>query len=315
MKKWLLLLMSSLLAVVLTACSGESEAEETSESTEDSAEAVSEEGPGEERGEEWPESVSFAVAGMEGQEELMQRFEEFEVTMENLLDTDVELFALSDRTVSSTALEYDQVDIVLSGPSEYILSKEAKPEIELAGGVHRADGHYHVVFIASEESGIENLDDAMGETIAMKDTGSTSGHIGPSGVLVEEGYDLDNDFNIELLGDASLEALLNGEVDVMADGVKHWHTIQEEGLEDEFRLIYEGEPLPADPFILNDTLPQEFKDEFYNILMENEEEVLDAILSSEDNDKYEDGGIIEVSDDDYANMRETYEILGLEIEE
>lgn len=300
MRKWYLLLMSSLFVLILAACGGESEAEETSAN---------------DRGENWPESVSFAVAGLEGQEELLLRFEEFQATMEGLLDTEVELFALSDRTVSSTALEYDQVDIVLSGPSEYILSKEAKPEIELAGGVHRADGHYHVVFIASKESGIESLDDAVGETIAMKDTGSTSGHIGPSGVLVEEGYDLDKDFDIQLLGDNSLNALLTGEVDVMADGVKHWHTIQEEGREDDFTLIYEGEPLPADPFILNDTLPQEFKDEFLNILMENEEEVLNAILSSEDNDKYEDGGIIEVSDEDYQNMRDTFEILGLEIEE
>lgn len=306
MKRMTLLLLGMFSAIVLAACSGQDEAEGTADASD---------GSGEARGDDWPESVSFAVAGIEGQEELLLRFEEFEKTMEDMLDTEVELFALSDRTVSSTALEYDQVDIVLSGPSEYILSKEAKPEIELAGGVHRADGHYHVVFIASEESGIESLDDAVGETIAMKDTGSTSGHIGPSGVLVDEGYDLDEDFDIQLLGDSSLEALLNGEVDVMADGVKHWHTIQEEGLEDEFRLIYEGEPLPADPFVLNDTLPEEFKDEFLNILMENEEEVLDAILSSEENDKYEDGGIIEVSDEDYDNMRETYEILGLEIEE
>ncbi|SOC38618.1 phosphate/phosphite/phosphonate ABC transporter substrate-binding protein [Salinicoccus kekensis] len=306
MRRISLLLMGALFAVVLGACSAQSEAGDTVDASD---------GAGEARGDDWPESLKFAVAGIEGQEELLLRFEAFEETMEEMLDTDVELFALSDRTVSSTALEYDQVDIVLSGPSEYILSKEAKPEIELAGGVHRADGHYHVVFIASEESGIESLDDAVGETIAMKDTGSTSGHIGPSGVLVDEGYDLDEDFDIQLLGDSSLEALLNGEVDVMADGVKHWHTIQEEGLEDEFRLIYEGEPLPADPFVLNDTLPEEFKEEFLNILMENEEEVLDAILSSEENDKYEDGGIIEVSDEDYDNMRETYEILGLEIEE
>lgn len=312
MSKWYMyFILASVL--IISACSGDDNTEPEAEA--DAAESTETSESTEELPEDWPESVSFAVAGIEGQEELVLRFEEFETTLEELLSTEVELFALSDRTVSSTALEYDQVDIVLSGPAEYILSKEAKPEIELAGAVAREEGTYHVAFIASKESGIESLDDIYGETIAMKDTGSTSGHIGPSGVLVEEGFDLDNDVDIQLLGDASLEALLNGEVNVMADGIKHWHTLVEEGHEDDFQIIYEGETLPSDPFILNDTLPQSFKDEFNTIMFENQDVILSAILANEDNDKYDNGEIIEVADEDYDNMRETYQILGLEIEE
>lgn len=298
MKKWPLVIMSSLaLAVtsfVATSAFAQDDAEEADRS-------------------DWPETVRFAVAGMEGTEELQRRYEEFAATFEELLGMEIEFYALSDRMVSSAAIEHDHVDLVLSGPSEYVVSKDAKPEIQLAGGIERED--YYVVFIASKESGIESLEDAVGETIAMKDTGSTSGHIGPTGVLIEEGYDIDNDFDIIMLGDASLEALLNGEVDVMADGVKHWNTIVEEGREDDFVLIYEGEPLPADPFIINTTMPENFTEEFLRIITENEEEVLTAIIGDDANDKFEGGSIIEVADEDFDNLRETYELLGLEFEE
>ncbi len=304
MKKWPFLLMSGLALSVSALVSTQTFAQDDS-SDEGAAEEVDRS--------DWPETVRFAVAGMEGTEELQRRYEEFAATFEELLGMEIEFYALSDRLVSSAAVEHDHVDLVLSGPSEYVVTKDAKPDIQLAGGIERDD--YYVVFIASKESGIESLEDAVGETIAMKDTGSTSGHIGPTGVLIEEGYDIDNDFDIIMLGDASLEALLNGEVDVMADGVKHWNTIVEEGREDDFVIIYEGEPLPADPFIVNTTMPENFAEEFVRIITENEEEVLRAIIGDDQNDKFEGGSIIEVLDEDFDNLRETYELLGLEFEE
>jgi phosphonate transport system substrate-binding protein len=262
---------------------------------------------------DWPDTIKFAAAGIEGLEELTYRFDDFAALMEDLLGVEFEMFALSDRTVSSTALEYGQVDLVLSGPSEYILSKMAEPEIELVGGLEREN--YYTVFIVHADSGFETLDDLVGHTIAMKNTGSSSGHIGPSGILVDEGYDLDRDFDIQLLGDASLEALRAGEVDAMGDGVKHYHTLVEMDGEEEWEILYEGPPLPADPFIVGPDVPDSFKAEFERVLFEHSDEILEAILASEDNDKYEDGRIIEVADKDYDLMRETYEILGLELEE
>lgn len=281
--------------------------EESEEAQESSDQAFSD------QYDDWPETVSFAFAGAEGQEELSRRFTELKDYFSENLDTEFEFFSLSDRTVSSTALEYDQVDLVLSGPSEYVLSKEASPDIEIAGVLER--DNYHVVFIASEESGIESLDDAVGETIAMKDTGSTSGHIGPSAVLIEEGYDLDEDFDIQFLGDNSLNALLAGQVPVMADGVRHWNDLVAEGHEDDFNLIYEGDTLPGDPFILNTTLPESFRVEFSDFLMANADEVVEVILDGEDNDHYEGGQIIEADDSYYDSLREAYDVLGLEFEE
>ena len=175
--------------------------------------------------------------------------------------------------------------------------------------------NYYTVFIVRANSGFETLDDLVGHKIAMKDSGSTSGHIGPSAILIDEGFDLDKDFDIQLLGDASLEALRSGDVDAMADGVKHYHTLVEMDGEDEWKILYEGPPLPQDPFVAGPDLPDSFKEEFKRVLFENDEAILAAILSSEDNDKYDSGKIVELEDSDYDLMRKTYEVLGLDIEE
>jgi phosphonate transport system substrate-binding protein len=306
------------LIIMLAACGEEDEGAEVASNTAEAEENTADSNGAEATEDEidrsdWPETVKFAAAGIEGMEELTRRFDEFSALLEDLMGVEFEMFSLSDRTVSSTALEYGQVDMVLSGPSEYILSKIANPDIALVGGLEREN--YYTVFITHADSGIETLDDMVGKTVAMKDSGSTSGHIGPSGILVDEGYDLDQDFDIQLLGDASLEALRAGEVDAMGDGVKHYHTLVELDGEDEWNMLYEGPPLPPDPFILGPTLPDSFKEEFERVLFEHDEEILDAILASEDNDKYEDGKIIDVQDEDYNLMRETYETLGLELVE
>lgn len=316
MRKSLLFALFLSLVLILAACGNDADSSET-EGIE--AEAAAENAADETSASDeidrsdWPETVKFAAAGIEGLEELTRRFDEFAALLEDLMGVEFEMYSLSDRTVSSTALQYGQVDLVLSGPSEYILSKLAEPEIELVGGLER--DAYYTAFIVSADSDFETLDDLKGHTIAMKDSGSTSGHIGPSAILVDEGFDLDRDFDIQLLGDASLEALRAGEVDAMGDGIKHYHTLVELDGEDAWKLLYEGPPLPADPFILGPTLPDSFKQEFERVLFEHSDEILDAILASEDNDKYENGRIVEISDSDYDLMRETYETLGLEIEE
>lgn len=262
---------------------------------------------------DWPEKVRFAAAGVEGLEELHRKFGALQEVFEELMGVEFELFSLSNRTVSSTAVEYGQVDIVLSGPSEYVLTKLAEPNVKLLGGLEREN--YYTVFIVRTDSGFDSLDDLVGHTIAMKDSGSTSGHIGPSAILIDEGFDLDKDFDIQLLGDASLEALRSGDVDAMADGVKHYHTLVEMDGEGVWKLLYEGPPLPQDPFVAGPSLPDSFTEEFKRVLFENEEKVLAAILSSEDNDKYEDGKLVNLEDSDYDLMRETYKTLGLKIEE
>lgn len=257
------------------------------------------------------QKVSFAVTGIEGMEELQRRYEPFKKQMEELLDIEMEFFSISDRTVSATAMQYDQVDLILGGPSEYAQIKAASPDVELLGAVQRDE--YNTVVIVPEESDMKTAKDLKGKTVAMKDVGSTSGHIGPSALLLEQGLDLDRDVNIQMLGDARIEAFKSGEVDALATGIRDYNKMVEEDGKGKYRLLIEGPPLPADPFVASGKLPDDLKKKIKTVLIENQDEILKSMLLVEENDKYKKAKIIEVKDSDFDELRDTYKVLGIEL--
>ena len=261
---------------------------------------------------DWPDKLTFAVTGIEGMEELQRRYEPFKKKMEELTGLELEFFPVSDRVVSATAMEYGQVDLVLAGPSEYAQIKAANGDAEPLAGIQR-DAYYTVIMVP-EKSKIKKLEDLKGKTIAMKDAGSTSGHIGPSALLINEGFNLDKDVKVELLGDARIEALRGGDVDALATGVRDYDSMIEEDGEGSYRILTEGPPLPADPFVASGKLPESLRAELKTILMDNQKEILDAMLQSDDNDKYEEAKMIDVKDEDFDEMRETYKVLGIELQ-
>lgn len=261
--------------------------------------------------EDWPETLRFAVTGIDGMEELQRRYDVFQETMEELLDVEIEFFALSDRTVASTAMEYDQVDVILSGPSEYAQTKSAEPDAEPLAAIER--DAYYTVIIVHEDSEFETIEDLKGHSVAMKEAGSTSGHIGPSALFIENGMELGSDVDVQLLGDARVEALRNGDVDALGDGIRYYDMMVEEDGEGVWRILHEGPPLPQDPFVASPNLPDSFKEKLQTILFEHDEEILGAILDHEENEKYRQATMVEIDDADYDLMRETYSILGIDL--
>jgi phosphonate transport system substrate-binding protein len=97
--------------------------------------------------------------------------------MEEIAALEVEFFPVGNRTAAATALEFEQVDVVMTGPSEYVAIQSrieaVKPIVSFARPA------YASIFIVPEEAGIETLVDLEGKRISMKGVGSTTGHIIP----------------------------------------------------------------------------------------------------------------------------------------
>lgn len=302
-----------ILMLILFAACGEQEEEALGKDSESNNIANSDDSSTENNDRsDWPDTLRFADTGVEGMEELQREFGHFKETLEEILNIEVEFFAVSDRIIGATALEYDQVDIMLAGPSEYAQINSVVPESYPFIGIERDE--YHAAIIVHEDSDYHTLDDIVGTSIAMKDAGSTSGHIGPSSILIEEGYDLDRDFDIQLLDSIRIEAFKNHEVDVLATGIKDYYEMVEEDGEGHYRLLHEGPPLPNDTFIANPELPKEFVEEIKQLMLAHQEDILDSILVTGENDKYIQAKFVETEDSDYDAMREAYRTLGIEIE-
>ncbi len=262
---------------------------------------------------EWPDKLRFAVTDVEGMEELRTTFGPFKEKLEELIDMEIEYFAVTDRAVGTTALEYDQVDILLAGPSEYAQLKSVMPEVEPMVAIEREN--YYSAVIVHEDSPYKSLEDLKGKKVAMSDAGSTSGHIGPSIIFMEAGFDLDKDLEIMLLGDLRIDAFKNNEVDALATRMTDYLKMVEEDGEGKYRILTEGPPLPSDPFVANPKLPEDLITFIKNTMMENQEEIIESIVSAGgENDKFAGAKLIESKDADYDSMREAYRALGIELQ-
>lgn len=316
MKRQTLFIFVLLLLLFVTACGSSNDASsrnETESTVEAADSAVSSETSVEEENQsDWPDKIRFVDTGVEGMEELQREFGPFKETLEEILDIEVEFFAVTDRIIGATALEYDQVDLLLAGPSEYAQIKSVVPGAEPIVGIERSE--YSAAIIVHEDSDYHSLEDIKGASIAMKDAGSTSGHIGPSQILLEAGFDLDRDVNIQLLDGARIEAFKNHEVDVLATGIKDYYKIVEEDGEGKYRLLVEGPPLPNDVFVASPKLPADFVEAFKKAVIENQDQIINSITVTGENDKYIEARLVESSDSDYDSMREAYRVLGLDLE-
>ena len=252
----------------------------------------------------------MAVTDLVGMEELQRNFEPFQEEMSGALDMEVELFPVSDRTAAVAALESDEVDVVLTGPAEYVVIRDrtdATPVI----GITRP-GYYSVIATHADSS-FESVEDLEGATVAMSDVGSTSGHLGPSVILQDAGLNPQDDVEVEMLGDADLQAFKTEQVDAWGGAALDFELfLEEEELpETDFRLLAEGDPLPNDVFIASPNLSEEFIGELRTGMTENEEAILEAIVQGEENDKYVGAELVEAQDSDYDYMREAYRAIGV----
>ncbi|MFP4648953.1 MAG: phosphate/phosphite/phosphonate ABC transporter substrate-binding protein [Halorhodospira sp.] len=261
-----------------------------------------------------PNPIRMADTGVEGMGPLKEAFGPFSEVFEEHTGLELEMYSLSNRTAAGNALQYDDVELVFAGPSEFVLFQR-EGDVEILFDIQRP--HYGSSFYVPADSEIESLEDLEGKRVALKDTGSTSGHIIPSQMLVEAGLDLDRDLEITMAGDARISALVNGDVDAMGGGNRDIEEIREMDPDGEYRVIAESDPLPGDPVVIRGNLPEACKTGLRETLKENRDELWEALVETDRNeDKFlnRDSHMgFELTAEDYEVIEEAYEAAGIEL--
>lgn len=253
--------------------------------------------------------LRFAVTDLQGLEELQREFGAFTETLEEHSGLDVEFFAVNDRTAAAAALDNDHVDVVFTGPAEYVVIHErtgAEPVVAI-----RRPGYRSCVY-TSTDSGVTDLSGLAGGTVAMSDVGSTSGHLGPSQVLVEAGLEPGTDVEVLTVGDAVHEALVRGDVDAVGIGCHDYEEFMADADEADFPLLAEGEPLPPDLLMAREGLDEEVVETLRTTFEEHFPELLEAMLEGKDNAKYDGAELVVVDDEDYDVVRSMYNAIGVD---
>lgn len=252
-------------------------------------------------------TLRFAVTDLQGLEELQREFGAFEKTFEEKSGLDMEFFAVTDRTAAAAALDSGDIDVVLTGPAEYVAIHErtdAQPIIAI-----RRDGYRSCIY-TSADSGVRSLTDLRGKKIAMSDVGSTSGHLGPSQMLVDAGVNPLEEVEVLTVGDAVHQALKRGDVDAVGIGCQDYEEFMAEEVRAEYPVLQEGPELPPDLLVARSDLSQETIQTVRSTFQENFDDLLVAILDGKDNAKYDGAALVDVTDSDYDVVRSMYRAIG-----
>lgn len=255
-----------------------------------------------------PDTMRMAVTDLQGLEELQREFGAFKTEFERAAKIKLDFFPVSNRTAAAAALASDRIDLVFTGPAEYVVLNE-RTKAEPVVAIRRPD--YHSCFYVKADSPIREVTQLKGKKVAMSDVGSTSGHLGPAQLLVDAGLKPGEDVEILTVGDVVHQALKRGDVDAVGVGC-HDRDEYIAGKESDFRTILEGPPLPPDVIMAHPDLSAEAVTRVRDAFEDNWATLLPAMLEGKDNAKFENATLVVPKDSDYDVVRSMYRAVGVD---
>jgi phosphonate transport system substrate-binding protein len=260
-------------------------------------------------------TLKMGLIPADDSEEMLRNYEPIRAYLSAELDMPVEIQVTSDYTAAIEAMRAKHIDMAWFGPFSYILAADVAGAEAIVNGVKESTGSatYKSVIIVNAESGIETLEDLKGKSFAFVDPASTSGNLIPRKMLIENDIDPDADFSTSYFAgthNAVQYAIANGKVDAGASGDNVYKRMVESGeiSADVNKIIYESEPIPGSPIVVRGDLPAEFKQKIQQVLIDMDKQTIHDVDGWGDIASYQ-----KVSDGDFDVIRETAELLGMNI--
>jgi phosphonate transport system substrate-binding protein len=246
--------------------------------------------------------IRLAISDGNSLENLKADYDLFRVALAEILEMEIDFLPLKNQVSAAIELKQGRVDLLLTGPSEYVIARSRTNAVPVLS-ITRPN--YYSIIAVPSNSEIKTVADLRGKTIAMSDIGSTSGHVGPTQMLIEAGLDPKTDVKIRMLGDeGSVAALENGEVDAWAGSTSNYQEI----LQDKFPTIAKSSLLPGDVFVAGSSLELVIVEFIRSRMMQHQNKLIQAISTRKS--KYRGSTFKLVQDSDYDLIRNAYEAIG-----
>lgn len=259
-----------------------------------------------------PNTLRMVVTDLEGLEQLQREFGAFRDLLAQKLGMEVKFYPVPSRTAAVEAVRSQKADMILTGPSEYVVFR-AMTDARPVAGFSRPD--YFCSIVTLSDSGINSVKDLKGKKIAIGSVGSTSKHLAPMQILSDNGLDPLKDVKaIHTSVKLGWEALKKG--DVQAWGMTTDKFIKLRGKEKDlpmgaFKVIARGPDLPNDVLLLASHVDSSLDQNVRKVFSENSDKLIAAILQGEDNKKYKGMKFLTgVKDSDYNYVRSMYKTIG-----
>lgn len=248
-------------------------------------------------------TLRFAVTDVLSVAEMERDFGQFRQTLSTALGVPIEFVAAATMPAATSALQLNQIDLALAGPSEYVQIRRrtnAQPVL----GITRPS--YKSVIVKPPQSKLQSLTDLRGKTLALSDISSTSGHLGPMILLLEAGLDPREDLEVQMLGDdGSVAAIRGGRVDAWGGSFLDYQAYLQG-----YPILTTGPLLPNDLIVASSYLTPEVVVAIRDRLLAWSQDLLQALAATEDTQKYQGSQFVTVQDQDYEPIRQAFARLG-----
>lgn len=256
------------------------------------------------------QELKLAVTDIVGLENLQREYAPFQKMLAEKTGFKFELFPVPNRTAAVEALNARKVDLVLTGPAEYVVFKK-RTDAKLVVGLTRPEYFGSIVTLAT--SGIDSVEDLKGKKIALGDVGSTSRHLAPVQVLADLGIDPRKDVQIlHINRNVGVEAMRRGDVAAIGINRSDLPGLRRRFPDAVFKVIARGRDLPNDVILAGPHVADETVASLKKAFTEHSDALIAAILQGPDeNQKFQGMQFLaSISDRDYNYVRKMYATIG-----
>ncbi|MFO0295534.1 MAG: PhnD/SsuA/transferrin family substrate-binding protein [Rhodospirillales bacterium] len=254
--------------------------------------------------------LRFAVTDIVGLENLQREWGPFQKALKDLAGLDFRFFPVPNRTAAVEALNARRIDVVLTGPAEYVVFRARTNAVPVVG-LTRVDYFSNIVVRADSPYNVPA--DLKGQKLGLGAIGSTSRHLGPIQILADQGMNPRADLQINHLStNVLLEAVKRG--DVAAGGMNNtdFQRLRDRNPDMAFRVIARGRDLPMDLILAGSHVDSRVLDALRTAFREHGSKLTQAILSGGDENQKFKGmhWITTIRDDDFNYVRRMYGTIG-----
>ena len=259
------------------------------------------------------EIINFAVTELEGLEQLQTEFGAFRDKLNEKTGLNIKFYPVPNRTAAVEAMKNKKIDLVLTGPAEYVIFKSMTDAKTLVG-FSRPDYFGDIVVMA--DGPIQDLKQLKNKKVAMGGVGSTSKHLAPMQMMKDAGLNPLRDIKpFHTTIKVGWEALKRGDVAAFAttnDKLLKLRAKEKQFQPGAFRVIARSRDLPNDIVLYRKGLDKNTVKKIKTALTNHSDEMISAILTGEDNKKYTGMKFLpNTKDSDYDYVRSMYKTIGV----
>jgi len=258
-------------------------------------------------GKEDPDVLRVALLPDENASTIIKNNQSLKAYLEKRLGKKVKLVVTTDYSSMIEAMRFGRLELAYFGALSYILAR-SKADIEAFATLEKKGAlTYSAVVITHVDSGINSITDIRGKNMAYGDIASTSSHLIPNAMLLDQGLKNKKDYRPHYLGahDAVAVAVQNRQADAGGLSKPIFETLVERGMIslDKVRILEVSPPYPNYPWSMQSYLKPELKEEIRKAFTELRDPKIMKNFKAD--------GFGAVTDADYDVVRRTAKLLGL----